>query len=91
MTRKRKSIQLPEIEGTPKLGATYYTVETIDNGEIVSKNSVRKKFENRFGYSPSNIFFGPPNGSLIYAGPLTRDPHSAIETDNLQSDQPTLF
>ena len=50
---------------------------------------MKKFFKTRFGYDPAEVFYGKPNGSLIYAGPITgireyTPDHPAIEIDNLQ-------
>jgi len=100
MSRKSRKkpyyrVSLPAIDGEMRDPTkTYYTRNTrVDENTILSKEKMKVIFKNRFGYDPEEIFYGKPNGSLIYAGPLTRTPSPREELpatfpENLQ---PTLF
>lgn len=82
------------IDGDMQDRLFYYTRNSrIDENTILTKDEMREYFKNRFGYEPQEIFYGKPNGSLIYAGPLTRTPppREEIPANDPGDLQPTLF
>lgn len=69
--KKNKYVNLPEIDGKPKPGQYYYAVNSIkSNGSLVTKLEMKEIYNSRFSKDPAVIFYGPPNGSLIMAGPI---------------------
>lgn len=63
-------VSLPAIDGKMS-DAEYFTKSSLINNEtLITKDQMKKEFKNRFGYFPEEIFFGKPNGSLIFAGPV---------------------
>ena len=93
MPRKKIKIPFPAIDGKPELGKTYFTKASRTNDKDSTKNEMLKEFKDRFGYEPEVIFFGKPNGTLLYAGPLTRkpDPIQEVTTEDTGELQPELF
>jgi len=74
MKKQRVKNPLPKIDGEPKNG-TYLTLNSrIDPQTLITKEETKKIFLTRYGYEPKEVFFGKPNGSLIYAGPVEGKP-----------------
>jgi len=80
MKNNKIKAQTPPIDGKCEPGATYFTVnaryDLNTDQSTPTKEEIKKRFIARFGYSPKDIFYGKPNGTLLYAGPLTRNPDS---------------
>jgi len=84
---------LPAIDGAMS-DATYFVKSSLlDPKTSITKDQMKTAFMNRFGYYPEEIFFGKPNGSLIYAGPVIENSPTltARGSGNLQQDQLNLF
>lgn len=65
---KKKKAGPPGNESIPELRKLYLTCNW-----TAGKDIAKRKFKIRFAVDPENVFFGPPNGSLIYAGPLPEE------------------
>ena len=71
MSRKPKSIPLPEVEAIPILGGLYMTFNSrVSPDELMTKERAADIFKEIHGADPETVFYGPPNGSLLYAGPV---------------------
>lgn len=89
--KKPAQISLPAIDGKMS-DAKYYTKNSfINEVTLITKAQMKTEFKNRFGYFPEEIFFGKPNGSLIFAGPvLENSPPPATGSHDLQQEQLSL-
>jgi len=93
MPRKPDKIPYPNIDGSMSRACYYYTRNAkINDQTILTKEEMIELFINRFGYPPNEVFYGKPNGSIIYAGPLldSPSPDEGIATDPGDL-QPTLL
>jgi len=70
---KVKKVPFPAVEKIPTEGKYLTKNSRINPKILIEKVEMKEYFVQRFGYEPEEIFFGPPNGSLIYAGPLTEE------------------
>ena len=64
----------------------------IDNETILTKEQLSKEFQSRYGFPPKELFYGKPNGTLLYAGPTPEkipdiEPEPASPTPRLQPNQ----
>ena len=57
---------LPGVEDQPGPGTTY----RVYSSKYMTKEDVKKYYKRRYGIDPAVVFFGPPKGSMIYAGPV---------------------
>ena len=78
--KKRIKQTPPGNESLPELRLTYLTFHW-----TVGKPYAIKNFNIRFNQNPERVFYGPPNGSLIYTGPTPGS--NAIQDNPLQSKQ----
>ena len=61
----------PDMDGSPEPGKTYMTKNARINDETYfPKEQIIKEFKSRYGSPPDECFYGKPNGSLLYAGPI---------------------
>ena len=67
-------ISLPAIDGKMSDAKYFAKNSFIYEDTLITKAQMKTEFKNRFGYFPEEIFFGKPNGSLIFAGPLLTGP-----------------
>lgn len=68
------NVSLPAIDGKMS-DAKYFTKTSLINDKIlITKAQMKAEFKNRFGYFPEEVFYGKPNGSLIFAGPVIETP-----------------
>jgi len=81
--KRFKKISYPDIDGSPEEGETYMTKNArIDDETLLSKDQMKKEFQSRFGSQPAECFYGKPNGSLLYAGPVpTNNPALSIQEE----------
>lgn len=83
MSRKNNKVELPQVEDRPRLGFLYMAINTLDgNGQITTKDQAAAHYKSIHAKDPEVIFYGPPNGSLIYMGPVG-DNVPAINIKNL--------
>ena len=67
---KRIKIKYPQVEKKPEIGLLYLTKAAREAEAIISKETMTAAFISRFDQVPEEVFFGPPNGTVIYAGPI---------------------
>ena len=77
--------KLPEIDDKPVPGAVY-----ISCSWKAGKQSLTNHFIELYNADPAQVFFGKPNGSVLYAGPVPGS-EPAPTAEKLQPNQPTLF
>lgn len=73
----------PAADGKLKIDVTYLAFSS----RYTNKDQARQKFHRRYGRNPEIVFFGPPNGSTVYAGPV---PGSDRPSERLEI-QPNLL
>lgn len=44
----------------------------------IGKEKAAKIFISRYGIEPENVFYGPPNGSILFAGPIPDDSDTSL-------------
>jgi len=68
---KKQQIKSYPITGACKPGRLYLAVNALlPGGGRLPVEKMENIFKKRFGYNPAAVFYGKPNGSLIYAGPV---------------------
>lgn len=71
MARKPKQIKLPQVESKPIMGGIYMTFNSrLNPRTLMTKDQAADKFKEVHNRDPEAVFYGPPNGSLLYAGPV---------------------
>ncbi len=99
MKRKINKSVLPGVEEYPDLGETYFTLswpswikpEDVNTESAKLKKNIERQFKARFGYAPERIFYGPPHGSILYAGPVIDARFDAPSTTDADPLQPQLL
>lgn len=66
MAKNKSKWQPPDIDGQAITGQVYKTYNT----KHTTKAEAARDFKRSYGQDPEYVFFGKPNGSLIYAGPV---------------------
>ena len=65
MRKKKIKNNPPGSEARPDYRGTYRAYSW-----RIGKERAIKNYKIRYGADPKECFFGPPNGSMIYAGPI---------------------
>lgn len=69
--QRGKKVPFPSIDGTAEPGKKYLTKNSrATDQQLYSKELIAIDFKNRFGSFPEIVFYGKPDGSLLYAGPV---------------------
>lgn len=74
MRKKKSSPQLPAIDGEMESGCHYRAYPW-----RIGKEKARAAFKFRYGTMPDQVFYGKPNGALLYAGPVPGMGHEIPE------------